>query len=212
MDNGAAPDKVLVIPCSGIGKVHGLLSCEATCLVTDELAPEHTGTLCLALFPAGNEGERNVARSHPTITIDGCQEQCARWGTERHSGPVSAALVVSAILGSQTAGCSRSTRTAGPPDTAAVWAVAEGGARCSCSRPAAAGVARMAGVPVSIPGPELIFAQCLRRGIAADETGGGAVLEAVRVYHRILPEEESRHREALLAAYRTFRSTGQAVE
>ena len=35
-------DKVLVIPCSGIGKVHGLISRESAYLVTDELAPaEH---------------------------------------------------------------------------------------------------------------------------------------------------------------------------
>ena len=32
-------DKVLIIPCSGIGKVHGLMSREAAYLVTDELAP-----------------------------------------------------------------------------------------------------------------------------------------------------------------------------
>ena len=32
-------DTVLVIPCSGIGKVHGLISREAAYLVTDELAP-----------------------------------------------------------------------------------------------------------------------------------------------------------------------------
>ena len=36
---------VLVIPCSGIGKVHGLIGREATYLVTDELAPEKTATL-----------------------------------------------------------------------------------------------------------------------------------------------------------------------
>jgi len=38
---------VLVIPCSGIGKVHGLISREAAYLVTDELAPGQTDTLCL---------------------------------------------------------------------------------------------------------------------------------------------------------------------
>ena len=41
---------VLVIPCSGIGKVHGLMSREATYPVTDELAPRLTETMCLALL------------------------------------------------------------------------------------------------------------------------------------------------------------------
>ena len=43
-----ADESVLVIPCSGIGKVHGLMSREATYLVTDELAgerPQHCAWL-----------------------------------------------------------------------------------------------------------------------------------------------------------------------
>ena len=53
MVNVSIADDVLVIPCSGIGKVHGLMSREATYLVTDELAPRHTDTLCLALAGEG---------------------------------------------------------------------------------------------------------------------------------------------------------------
>ncbi len=38
MGNTSAESPVLVIPCSGIGKVHGLMSREATYLVTDQCA------------------------------------------------------------------------------------------------------------------------------------------------------------------------------
>jgi hypothetical protein len=37
MGNEPVENAVLVIPCSGIGKVHGLMSREITYLVTDEL-------------------------------------------------------------------------------------------------------------------------------------------------------------------------------
>ena len=53
-------EKVLVIPCSGIGKVHGLISREAAYLVTDELAPDETDVVCLALLV--KEDEETVAK------------------------------------------------------------------------------------------------------------------------------------------------------
>jgi uncharacterized metal-binding protein len=63
---------VLVIPCSGIGKVHGLLSREATYLVTDEIAPEQTDTMCLALLVKGDSEALEAVKSQACITIDGC--------------------------------------------------------------------------------------------------------------------------------------------
>lgn len=68
---------VLVIPCSGIGKVHGLLSREATYLVTDEIAPELTDTLCLAMLVSGDAEALEAVVSRPCITIDGCPKACA---------------------------------------------------------------------------------------------------------------------------------------
>jgi hypothetical protein len=77
------------------------------------------------LFLAGEEGERNFAKTHPTIAIDGCEKQCARCGAEKHSGPISGALVVTEILGTMAAGCSGSSRCASQADQDAVSAVAE---------------------------------------------------------------------------------------
>ena len=227
--------KVGIISCSGEAIPEGTISRLATRRVLELLRPNATVTLCLPLFLAGNEAERNFAKTHPTITIDGCEKQCAKWGTEEHSGPVSSALVVAGILGTQTAGCHRSLRDSSPPDKQAVWAVAEriaaevdtvlaetgarddvaagsSGAQCSCSSPASGGKLIVLGVAVSIPGLPLIFEQCVERDIPADTGGCSALVAAVRIYRRILPEEETGYRSALLAAYQAFRSGPQPAK
>src|SRR5512135_1031653 len=68
---------VLVIPCSGIGKVHGLISREATYLVTDELASGQTDTLCLGLLVKRDADAVAAIKTHHCITIDGCPKACA---------------------------------------------------------------------------------------------------------------------------------------
>ena len=79
---------VLVIPCSGIGKVHGLIGREATYRVTDELAPEKTATLCLALLVKGDAEAVEAVRSHRCITIDGCAKACAQKNVAMAGGRV----------------------------------------------------------------------------------------------------------------------------
>jgi uncharacterized metal-binding protein len=97
--NGEADNQpVLVIPCSGIGKVHGLLSREATYLVTDELAPGETDTLCLALLVMGDPEAVAKVRARGCITIDGCGKACAQKNVEMAGGRVSKALQVAAVL------------------------------------------------------------------------------------------------------------------
>jgi uncharacterized metal-binding protein len=77
MKDGANKKPVLVIPCSGIGKVHGLLTREATYLVTDEMAPAQTETICLALLVKGDAEAVEAVKTRPCITIDGCPKMCA---------------------------------------------------------------------------------------------------------------------------------------
>jgi uncharacterized metal-binding protein len=117
--------KVGIISCSGEELAVGTISRSAVRRVLEVLRPHDAVTLCLPLFLAGNEGERNFARTHPTITIDGCDKLCARYGTEKHGGPVARSLVVSEILGEQAAFCSRSLRDRGPADEQAVAIVAD---------------------------------------------------------------------------------------
>jgi uncharacterized metal-binding protein len=218
--------KVGIISCSGEAIPEGTISRLATRRVLELLRPELTVTLCLPLFLSGNEAERNFAKTHPTIAVDGCEKQCARWGTEQHSGPVSGALVISDILGTAATDCSRSARGASKADKEAVWAVAEqiaaevdrvlaeitsvsteeskSGAECACSAPVPGGKVTIKGAAVTIPGLQLIFEQCLERSIPADNSGSAALLDVVKIYHRILPEEKEEYRSALLAAYCEF--------
>ena len=71
--------KVGIISCSGEAIPEGTISRLATRRVLELLRPNATVTLCLPLFLAGNEAERSFAKTHPTITIDGCEKQCAKW-------------------------------------------------------------------------------------------------------------------------------------
>jgi len=91
-------DKVLVIPCSGIGKVHGLLSRESAYLVTDELAPDETDVVCLALLVREDEETLDRVRLNPCITIDGCGKACAQKNVEIAGGEVANALQVAKFL------------------------------------------------------------------------------------------------------------------
>jgi uncharacterized metal-binding protein len=117
--------KAGIISCSGEAIPEGTIARLAVRRVLESLRSGKTVTLCLPLFLAGEEGERNFAKTHPTIAIDGCPKQCAKWGTEKHSGPVSGEIVVSEILGTTAASCSRSVRGASQVDKDAVSTVAE---------------------------------------------------------------------------------------
>ena len=91
-------EKVLVIPCSGIGKVHGLMSREAAYLVADELAPKATEVVCLALLVREDEVTLGKVRVRPCITIDGCGKACAQKNVEIAGGEVGHALQVGRFL------------------------------------------------------------------------------------------------------------------
>jgi uncharacterized metal-binding protein len=121
----AESPKVGIVSCSGESIPEGTISRRATRKVLEELRPGKTVTICLPLFVAGNEGEQSFAKTHPTIAVDGCEKQCARYGTEQYSGPVGGALIVSEILGTDAAGCNRSCRAQSQADKNAVKTVAE---------------------------------------------------------------------------------------
>ena len=86
MSKQANDKAVLVIPCSGIGKVHGLISREATYLVADEMAPKETDTLCLALLVKRDPEAVEAIKNQHCITIDGCPKACAEKNVEMAGG------------------------------------------------------------------------------------------------------------------------------
>jgi len=75
--------EVVIVPCSGIGKAFGSVGREAAYVVTEELRPGCTSTVCLSLLTMGDEETQRRVRQHPTITIDGCPTACARVNVEQ---------------------------------------------------------------------------------------------------------------------------------
>lgn len=92
------PTKVGIVPCNGEGICEGSVTRFACRKVLDELRPGQTVTLCLPLFIAGDEKERNFATHFPTITLDGCDKRCSAISTEKLSGKPAASLVVTDII------------------------------------------------------------------------------------------------------------------
>ena len=95
--------KVGVISCSGEECLGGTISRLATRKVLEELKMIGTVTLCLPLYLAGGEEERNFAKVFPTISVDGCDKLCAKRSTEKYSGKINGFLDVSKIIGNENA-------------------------------------------------------------------------------------------------------------
>ncbi len=69
--------KVKVIPCSGIGKVYGLMAREAALKTVLELCPEKAETICLARIVTGDKEVTDIIEGCDCITVDGCPQMCA---------------------------------------------------------------------------------------------------------------------------------------
>jgi uncharacterized metal-binding protein len=69
--------KVKVVPCSGIGKVYGLMAREAVLKTVHELCPEKSETVCLAYIVTGDEEVKKRIEGCDCITVDGCPKMCA---------------------------------------------------------------------------------------------------------------------------------------
>jgi uncharacterized metal-binding protein len=98
MKVSAAERTVFVIPCSGVGKVQGLLSREIAYLVTDELAVDRTDTRCLALLVKGDCDAIADVRTHECIAIDGCAKACAQKNLLSAGGKVATCVQVQRCL------------------------------------------------------------------------------------------------------------------
>jgi hypothetical protein len=85
-------DKILIIPCSGIGKPGGTIARLAMYYVVEDLLPEETATLCLPLLVIGDEETKKRVQQSPTITIDGCPSMCASKNVQLSGGILSASL------------------------------------------------------------------------------------------------------------------------
>ena len=96
------PEKVnpryVIIPCSGIGKTLGTITRRATRIVTEDLRPDETDTICLPLLTIGDEETVRRIRENPCVTVDGCAAQCAKKNVEYHHGKLKGSVKVIDVM------------------------------------------------------------------------------------------------------------------
>lgn len=80
--------KVVIVPCSGIGKTYGTVSREAAYEVIEELRPETSQLVALSMLVLGEEKARAAIAGNPAITIDGCKLACATKMAQESGGRV----------------------------------------------------------------------------------------------------------------------------
>ena len=81
-------ERVIIVPCSGIGKTYGTVSREAAYDVTEDVRPDQTQLVSLSLLVLGDEDARAAVSGNPVITIDGCKLACATKMAQENGGTV----------------------------------------------------------------------------------------------------------------------------
>ena len=82
------PHRIAIVPCSGIGKPYGTVSRMAAYQVTEDLRPEQTQLVPLALLVMGDDEYGKIVADNPAITIDGCPQACATKMVQQSGGRV----------------------------------------------------------------------------------------------------------------------------
>ena len=90
--------KVVVVPCSGIGKSLGTVGRVATYKVIERMKPEKTRTVCLALLTRGDDDALRLVRKNPCIAVDGCPAQCSKKNIEASKGDLAHSIIVTDVL------------------------------------------------------------------------------------------------------------------
>lgn len=80
--------KVIIVPCSGIGKSYGTVSREAAYEVVEDLRPGQAQLIALSKLVLGDDKARAAVGQNPAIAIDGCKLACASKMVEESGGHV----------------------------------------------------------------------------------------------------------------------------
>jgi len=83
-----------IVPCSGIGKPLGSVSRLAAYFIHEDDFPDQTNLIPLALLVLGEDDSGSQIKSHASITLDGCQKQCAKKIVEEYGGQIASEMVV----------------------------------------------------------------------------------------------------------------------
>ena len=86
--------RVVIVPCSGIGKTYGTVSREAAYDLTQDIRPESTKLVALSLLVLGDEQARADVAGSPSITIDGCKLACASKMVAQSGGQIAHEVAV----------------------------------------------------------------------------------------------------------------------
>lgn len=73
--------KVIIIPCSGVGKAYGEIGRQAVYEAIDN-RPESRATVCLARLMIDDAETKDALKGNSIITIDGCAKDCAKKNVE----------------------------------------------------------------------------------------------------------------------------------
>jgi uncharacterized metal-binding protein len=80
--------RVVIVPCSGIGKTYGSVSREAAYEVTEDIRPDDTQLVALSLLVLGDEAACAAVNGSQAVTIDGCKLACATKMVRESGGTV----------------------------------------------------------------------------------------------------------------------------
>jgi len=88
---GKKHKQVVVLPCSGIGKVYGALARETAYELVEKVRPGLATLTCLPLLVIKDPEAVALVTENPVITIDGCPKDCAKKSVEAAGGQVAKA-------------------------------------------------------------------------------------------------------------------------
>ncbi len=90
----ADKQRVVVVPCSGIGKSLGTVTRETAYELCDSLRPQSTRLVALSKLVLGDVEARRLVCASPTVTIDGCKQMCASKLVKHSGGTVAREIAV----------------------------------------------------------------------------------------------------------------------
>lgn len=90
--------RVVIVPCSGIGKPTGEIGRQAAFEVARKLRPDKACMECLPRLMLDDPEIVNLVKDNYVITLDGCPDDCARKNLERVGKQVDQVVHVADLL------------------------------------------------------------------------------------------------------------------
>ncbi len=86
--------KIVILPCSGIGKAYGEIGRQAVYEVVEDLRPDEAMTVCLTRLVIDDPEAKALVNDNIVITMDGCTQDCARKCVESTGKNTDSSLLV----------------------------------------------------------------------------------------------------------------------